>query len=74
LRDPGLLERIENDFIYHAPKPGQPEIYEQIRARAKEYARFLIENCPSGRELYLAITKLEEAVFWANAGIARARP
>jgi hypothetical protein len=27
--------------------------------------------CPGSRELSLAITKLEEAVFWANAAIAR---
>ena len=27
--------------------------------------------CPDSRELALAITKLEEVVFWANAAIAR---
>lgn len=27
--------------------------------------------CPDSRELSLAITKLEEAIMWANASIAR---
>jgi hypothetical protein len=66
-------DAIENNFVYHAPKPNQPEVYEQVRARAKEYALFLRGVCPHGRELAVAITKLEEAVFWANAGIARAK-
>ncbi len=63
--------QIENNFTYHAPKEGQPELYEQIRGEAKEYAHFLNGNCPQSRELSLAFTKLEEAVFWANASIAR---
>ncbi len=29
------------------------------------------EVVPDGREKYLAFTKLEEVMFWANAGLAR---
>jgi len=64
---------IENRFTYHAPKPGQPEIYEGIREQAKSMAFNLVGPCPESRELSLAITKLEECVFWANAAIARAK-
>ena len=66
-----LLERIENDFVYHSPKEGQPLIYQNLRDQAKALAKTIIDSCPEGRELSIALTKLEEAIFWANAGIAR---
>lgn len=58
-------------FVYHAPKEGQPERYNKIRCRAAELASDLIANCPESRALSCALTKLEEAVMWANAAIAR---
>lgn len=67
-----LLERIENDFTYHAPKTDQAQRYEQLRQTAKKLARLVIELSPDGeRERSIALTKLEEAIMWANAGIAR---
>lgn len=62
---------IENNFTYHAPKNGQPEKYEALRAKGKELAYLIVEHCPSSRERSLAMTKLEEAIMWANASIAR---
>lgn len=62
---------IENNFKYHAPKEGQPEKYEAIREKAKELAYLFDAECPNSREKSLAFTKLEEAVMWANASIAR---
>jgi hypothetical protein len=64
-------ERFENDFTYHSLKTDQERRYREIRDRAGVMAAFLFETCPRSRELSLAITKLEEAVFWANASIAR---
>lgn len=63
--------KIENNFTYHAPKPGQPEKYEAIREKAKELAYMIDELVPPGREQSLAMTKLEECTMWANTGIAR---
>lgn len=63
--------QIENNFSYHAPKPGQPEIYQEIREKAKELAYMIDELAPGSREKSLAMTNLEQAVFWANAAIAR---
>jgi hypothetical protein len=64
-------QRIENNFTYHAPKPGQPQRYEVIRNEAKELAMLIAEETPVSREQSLALTKPEEVVFWANAAIAR---
>lgn len=39
--------------------------------RIKELAYLFNKDCPVSRERSLAMTKLEEACFWANASIAR---
>jgi hypothetical protein len=66
-----LNPQIENNFSYHAPKEGQPEKYEALRSLAKGLAVAFDELCPNSREKSVAMTKLEEAVMWANASIAR---
>ncbi|MCQ4641858.1 hypothetical protein NE647_15700 [Blautia coccoides] len=66
-----MNNQIENNFMYHAPKAGQQEKYEAIRAKAKELAYLIDEECPPSREKSLAMTKLDESVMWANAAVAR---
>lgn len=66
-----MNERIENAYTYHAPKEGQVEKYQRIRAKAKELAYLIDEECPDSREKSLAMTKVEEATMWANASVAR---
>jgi hypothetical protein len=66
-----LLDDLNVRFTYHPPKEGQPEKYQRLRMEAHSIAISMVELCPQSRELSLAIGKLEEAVFWANAGIAR---
>ena len=58
-------------FTYHPPKPGQPELYQELRAIAFGLATAIDASQPDSREKSLAITHLEEAMMWANAGIAR---
>lgn len=62
---------LDNRFMYHAPKEGQPEKYTAIRSKAKELAEMVNSLCPVSRETSLALTALEESVMWANASIAR---
>jgi len=62
---------IEKRFTYHAPKNDQTERYEWIRANARGLANLIDEKVPDSREKSLALTHLEQAVMWANAGIAR---
>ena len=63
--------KVENAFTYHPPKDKQPEMYARIRNQAKSLAYVIEGAVPDSREKSLAMTKLEEAVMWANAGIAR---
>ena len=64
-------EEIEKNFKYHEPKPGQVEKYNLLRNKFKELAYLVNDLCPNSRERALAMTKLEEAVMWANSSIAR---
>jgi hypothetical protein len=64
-------EELRNRFTYHAPKEGQPQKYEKIRFNGHNLAEMFNELVPDSREKSLALTKLEEAVMWANAAIAR---
>jgi len=66
-----MNERIENNFMYHAPKEGQPEKYESLREKGKELAYLIEKLCPDSREKSVAITNLEQVIMWANASIAR---
>lgn len=62
---------LELRFTYHAPAGDQPERYVRIRAKALELAELITASSKPAREQSLALTKLEEVVMWANAGIAR---
>jgi hypothetical protein len=62
---------IDNRFVYHPPTPESIPKFEKIRATAREFAILLADLTPASREQSLAITNLEEVVFWANAAIAR---
>jgi hypothetical protein len=69
--DPKTTEQIAKAFTYHSPKDDQPLRYQSLRVDAKVLAENIVSACPPSRERSLAMTKLEEAVMWANASIAR---
>jgi hypothetical protein len=66
-----LFNRIMNDYTYHSPTPEQVIRYNKIREMGKEFALLVITQCPGSREASLALTQIEQAVFFANAAIAR---
>lgn len=66
-----LLDRIHRDFTYHPPFGDQAGRYVEIRSLARDLAEMLVRTCPASVELNLALTRLSEVVFWANAAIAR---
>lgn len=57
-------------FRYHPPKGDQSERYVKIREKAKELAMEIEHLCPDSTERSTSITRLREAVMWANASIA----
>lgn len=64
--------RVESDFSYHAPRdPTQVALYQTLRDKAKDLAQFIVDAVPVSREQSSALTNLEQAIFHANAGIAR---
>jgi hypothetical protein len=63
---------IEWRFGYHPPSTEAiVRAHERVRRACADLAHEIESLVPPGRELSLAITKLEESMFWANAGIAR---
>lgn len=65
------VEEIDKRFNYHAPDDIKVTHHQKIRGNARIFAVVINEFCPDGREKALALTKIEEAMMWANAAIAR---
>jgi hypothetical protein len=67
-------EDIAHRFAFHAATTEQKrDAHTSVRESCRRLADELNERLPEGREKALAVTKLEEVMFWANAAIARAR-
>lgn len=62
---------IENRFKFHPADKEKGRRHEFVRNQCLILAQDLNDELPPGREKSLAITKLEEVMFWANAAIAR---
>lgn len=63
---------MDDRFKHHPPSgEGVIERHQAIRAHADDFFNMIQQVCPEGREKSLAITKVEEAMMWANAAIAR---
>lgn len=62
---------LENNFKYHDPNASQALRYMELRSAGLAVAEAINARCPESREKDLAIMKLEEAIMWANASIAR---
>lgn len=64
-------EDLVTRFAYHRPTNGKVKRHEDARFACFQAAMKLNELLPEGREKALVLTKLEEAMMWANAAIAR---
>ena len=62
---------LDNRFCWHPPDKKKGEVHDLIRRKFREFASGIVTLCPHGGETSVALTKLEEAMFWANAAVAR---
>lgn len=62
---------LDRRFDYHAPNDETRVKHQAARDAMKTAAYAFADLLPDGREKSLVYTKLEEAMFWANAAIAR---
>lgn len=66
---------LANRFAFHAATTEEKrDAHTSVRQNCRALADFLNEKLPEGREKSLAITHLEEVMFWGNAALARQNP
>ncbi len=66
------ISDLENRFSFHpAVDENTKQEHETVRNSCLRLALDFNRILPDGREKSLAITNLEEVMFWANAAIAR---
>ncbi len=69
---PGLTnEEIERRITYHPPSAAARRRHDAVRAQIRMTMQRMNVELPSCREMSIVMTKLEEAMYWANAAIAR---
>lgn len=66
------MDDLELRFAHHPP----PDLdtarrHREARSAVRDCADVMAATLPEGREKSLVLTKLEEAMMWANAAIAR---
>lgn len=69
--DPIMQKRLDNDYIYHAPKGDQQDRYIMLRDAGKQMAELIVTLTPPSREQSVSLTHLDQVIMNANAAIAR---
>jgi hypothetical protein len=65
---------IEHRFAFHpAADAEKRDVHTSVRQGCRYLADFMNGALPEGHEKALAVTKLEEVMFWGNAALARRR-
>lgn len=64
-------QEIEDRVTHHPPTIEAIKLHTMVRDDTRKFMTDLEMNIPDCREKSLAITHLEEVMFWANAAIAR---
>ncbi len=62
---------LKHRFEYHPPDEAKIDLHSKIRGTCYIAANYLDSILPECKEKSLALTKIEEAMFWSNAALAR---
>lgn len=65
------MRNLESDYRPYQPTADQARKMEVVRGKAKDLAYAVYRLVPGSREQSSALSRLDEVVFWANAGITR---
>lgn len=68
---PAKHEQVRRAFALYTPHGDQAGKMQAVRKMGLDVGLYLLEHTPESREQSLALTALEEVVFWANAAIVR---
>jgi hypothetical protein len=60
----------KEDYTHRVPTPEVKEMHETARKKILEISEWVDGIMPDCWEKSMALTRLEEAMFWTNAGIA----
>lgn len=71
MAEKNFTAQVERNFVDYRVNDEQDKVMRDIRRGCKVLGELLDVACPNSREKSLALTKLEECMFWANAAIAR---
>lgn len=63
-------ENLRKRYEFHTTGEDQKVAHDALREATYRAAEYIDTHIPDGREKSLALTKIEEAKFWANAAIA----
>lgn len=67
-----MNEELAHRFEHHPPATEERALeHTLVRAEVGRLADWIDGVLPASRERALALTKLEEVMFWANAAVAR---
>jgi hypothetical protein len=72
-KTPAQLQ-VERNFRPHTIDDAQREAMGKVSDAIRAAAETVANTVPPGREQSLALTHLEQAMMFANAGIARSKP
>lgn len=68
------VDELDSRFDHHpSTSESISEAHEKIRELFKNAAEVIDDLIIDGREKSLALTKIEEAMFWSNASVARSQ-
>lgn len=65
------IQELQRRFMATPTSPAQQKIITELRLMCLNFGLSIDEHCAEGREKTIALTKLEEALHYAVAAVAR---